>query len=607
MRLLTRAEKLNLSQKGALLICIPFLVQVAFFLYSGRLLTKSEQLASYEYRSKAVIGHVNWIIILASLSTNGMVGYVVTHKPFYLSVYKQCSGELPKALAGLHDALDGAENKNVNDDQVRAAALQISHELASKLSSESSLRPEVTLKSLDSESFLDAWRRLYIARHDLLRRSSEGVVKTGLEDLPTFRILLRSLVAAGVALNILAGIYLIYAYNRHIAKRLSVLSDNATRLAKGDDLIPAGSGSDEIASLDATFHQMADDLSRGRKVLEENERYLSSLIKNLPVGVITLSENGLVSAVNSGIIELFGYQESELVGKELRFLFPDLATDLDDENLPLKSWEFGVQRKDGVERTVELTLRSYNFSDRPLTLAAVHDITERRELEQLRQDFLNMVSHDLRSPLQGVKLSQELLLRGSLGELPDKAKQTIQKAERNIERMIDLINDLLDFEKLQYGQLEFDIESLQLYESIEASIEVLQAVAGSKQVQIHCNDCKIQVLADKRRLMQVLVNLLSNAIKFSPASGVIEIAAESNDGMALVKVIDQGPGIAHADQTKVFEKFRQLSDGQSPQKEGTGLGLPICKSIIEQLGGKIGVESNVGKGSTFWFTIPLQA
>jgi PAS domain S-box-containing protein len=574
---------------------------VAFFLYSGKLLVKAETLASYEYRSKSVIGHTNWIIILTSVATNGLIGYLITNKPFYLSVYKECIQEIPSALQGLHEAINEPGKVDLKEDSAfSVAVLAITQKLHDQISTASNNQGADGLKALDSEGFLNAWRQLYATRHELLQ-NERLFVKSGLEELPSTRAVLKVLIIVGVMLNIFGGVYLVYAYNQHIAKRLAVLNENSDRIARGETLLPASSGSDEIAALDNRFHQMADDLERGRKVLEDNERYLRALIQNLPVGVLTLADDGLISAVNGLIENLLGYKESELIGKNLSFLFPEFEPIADRSE---SSQETNTVRKDGVPIAVELKVTHYQFSEKTLALVAVQDITERRELEKLRQDFLNMVSHDLRSPLQGIKLAQQMLLRGSLGVLSDKAKQTIQMAERNSDRMLELINDLLDFEKMQSGEMQLEIAPEQLREIIDEAIEAVQTLAVAKRLALSWNACSLQVLADKRRIIQVLVNLLSNAIKFSPEDSTIQIETKESGDEVIVEIIDHGPGIAAENQPKIFEKFKQLSGVEYNQRGGTGLGLPICKAIVEFMGGRIGVNSALGEGSTFWFSLP---
>lgn len=234
-----------------------------------------------------------------------------------------------------------------------------------------------------------------------------------------------------------------------------------------------------------------------------------------------------------------------------------------------------------------------------------HDVVDALEAASKRkQELVSMVTHDLRTPLTSIRSTLTLLSEGALGELPPKAVKKIGAAESSADRLISLINDLLDIEKLEAGKMQIDLSDAVLEEIFDSSLNSVAAFAEEAGVIIECEESDFIVRADPDRIVQVLVNLLSNAVKFSPKGAVVKLCAiKANEAWVEVQVSDRGRGIADEYQSRVFERFQQVSPGDATEKKGTGLGLPICKAIVEAHGGEIGVQSKAGEGSTFFFRL----
>ncbi len=230
-------------------------------------------------------------------------------------------------------------------------------------------------------------------------------------------------------------------------------------------------------------------------------------------------------------------------------------------------------------------------------------VSEREEVDRLKKDFVSTVSHELRTPLTSIRGSLGLLASGVAGDLTAEARQLITVAERNSVRLITLINAILDFERLESGKAEMDLRPVPLQRIFDRSRESVSAFAEQESVRIDVERTGAVVLADEKRLIQVLVHLLSNAVKYSHRGGVVTMRARPLDGRIEAQVIDRGRGIAADKQEKIFERFHQIDSGDARTQSGTGLGLAICKAIIEQHGGTIGVESVEGEGSTFSFRV----
>lgn len=241
-------------------------------------------------------------------------------------------------------------------------------------------------------------------------------------------------------------------------------------------------------------------------------------------------------------------------------------------------------------------------------LIMLNDKTDRLAQEQQQADFISMVSHELRSPLTSIKGSMGLLLSKAAGDLPPKAVGLLEIAHRNADRLVLIINDILDMEKISSGRLDFQIKKSDLSEMVE---EALRANATAHQrygLNIRCTgiDTPTMIQTDPNRIIQVLTNLMSNAAKFSKPGGNVDILVEKVPLGVQVSIIDEGLGIPEKDQHKIFQRFADMTNSDRALKGGTGLGLSICKAIVESLGGTIGFESREGQGTTFMFTLPTQ-
>lgn len=234
------------------------------------------------------------------------------------------------------------------------------------------------------------------------------------------------------------------------------------------------------------------------------------------------------------------------------------------------------------------------------------DISHRLEQEQRKSAFISTVSHELRSPLTSIKGAMGLLLSGSAGELPDKALALLEIAHRNADRLILIINDILDMDKISNGQMEFDISDVDLVELLK---EADRANAMLQQrfgvvVTLSGADKPVFLKTDPNRFIQVLTNLMSNAYKFSPPNGRIVLDIADAGEHVRVSVKDEGQGIPLAEQGKIFDRFADMTNSDRAAMGGTGLGLSICKAIVENLGGTIGFDTEEGVGTTFFFNLP---
>lgn len=246
-------------------------------------------------------------------------------------------------------------------------------------------------------------------------------------------------------------------------------------------------------------------------------------------------------------------------------------------------------------------------SHRRLYLESQENVKQLRRLDALKTEFLHTVSHELRTPLSGILTTADILLHGASGELTEEAQQDVQVILQSAQHLLDVITDILDMAQLQAGVLRITLEPVNLAQLIDETVQTIRVLAADKGLAVITTvDARLPTLqADKRRIRQVLLNLLSNAIKFSQ-QGAIQVEAHQEDSALVVSVQDEGIGIHPEDQAVVFEQFRRIDSLEARQAGGTGLGLPISKRLVELQGGQIWVTSEPGKGSTFYFSLPVE-
>lgn len=407
---------------------------------------------------------------------------------------------------------------------------------------------------------------------------------------------------SGSLLNMLALLLMALFFSRDIITRLKILNDNSLRLSRGQRLLPVLTGKDEIAQLDNAFHEMVASLTKATR----NQR---ALFENAHDVLCYVDRSRRFSGVNNASTKVLGYSAKELIGTcvEDIVVAEDRQATINHMSQIISAraqapFEMRILRKDGM--VIHMVLSGRFVPEEGTMFCVLHDISNRKAAEQLRKDVVRMVSQDLLSPLSAIDTIYDTLESSRFGELNEKGKRQLHNVRTNIDRMLQLINDLLDIEKLTSGSLELERRQVSLSTVIEQSIESVLFLADKKQLKIDRLYAYLEVYADPHRLVQILVNLLSNAIKFSPVGGKITVSARRNETNIEISVTDEGRGIPKEMTKVIFNRFQQVKTSDATVKGGSGLGLAICKELVELHGGQIGVESEEGNGSRFYFFIP---
>lgn len=348
-----------------------------------------------------------------------------------------------------------------------------------------------------------------------------------------------------------------------------------------------------------------------RRQVEQRTLELSAILENAAEGILIFDAQGQIERANPASSRLFGHATETLNQYRIGQLIPAMQRGNGDALAGQlgKPLEVGGRHANGQPLELEITLSTYELPGRRLYIGMLRDISARKQVERLKSEFISTVSHELRTPLTSIKGSLGLLAAGTVGELPAAAQQLVGIAQSNSERLVNLVNDILDIEKLEFGQVGIHLSRTDLRPLLREALAHNQGYADSFAVRLSLDDSALPeqalVEVDGLRLQQVLSNLISNAVKFSTAQGQVEISAQVIEGNVQVQVLDHGPGIAEEFRTRIFQKFAQADGSDGRRRGGTGLGLSICKTLIERMHGQIGYNSVLGQGSTFYFTLPL--
>lgn len=359
------------------------------------------------------------------------------------------------------------------------------------------------------------------------------------------------------------------------------------------------------------------------KIRVASER-TQTILDNAADGIIAISEDGLIETFNQAAESIFGWKADDILGQSVNVLMPPaeaaqhdfylhrFRTERVNRMLGVSRELYGV-RKNGEQFPIEISLSEIIQEGRSLFIAMARDITERKRIDRMKSEFIATVSHELRTPLTAISGALRLLDSGTLGSLPEQWAKLVHIAYANSSRLIHLVNDLLDMEKLVAGKMNFALQYQPLLPLVQRCVESNRSLCSEHNVEFALDDSALKfqaqarpvlVQVDGHRFEQVMANLLSNAAKFTRRDAEVVIKLEWESRLARVTVIDRGPGIPAEFRERIFQKFSQADSSSTKAQRGTGLGLAISKEIVERLGGHIGFDSREGEGSSFFFTLP---
>jgi PAS domain S-box-containing protein len=365
----------------------------------------------------------------------------------------------------------------------------------------------------------------------------------------------------------------------------------------------------------SNLHAQNSRRAQAEAALRESEQRYRSLVELSPEAILVIRDERL-AYVNGAGLKLFGATSlHELLSITLLDLVktPHRARveaglhHLAANGGVTRQAELYLQRLDGSPIEADVTAIGITFDGAPAVQVLVHDVSERKAIERLKDELLSMASHELRTPLTSVRGSLGLLASGLLGELPARGQRMLDIALSNTDRLIRLLNDMLDLERLRAGRVTLHVRPCTLADVVDQTMAVVRESAERADVQLVVGTVEGCVEADPDRLVQVLTNLLSNSVKFSAPGGQVRLDALHTGAHVRLRVADDGRGIPADQLERIFERFQQVDASDSRLKGGSGLGLAICRSLVQQHGGRVWAESTLGMGSTFYVELRAAA
>ncbi|WP_341528392.1 response regulator [Nostoc sp. UHCC 0302] len=373
----------------------------------------------------------------------------------------------------------------------------------------------------------------------------------------------------------------------------------------------------ELITVNQQLQLELDERQRTQEELRFSQARFARILDIADDAIISIDGLQRITLFNQGAEKIFGYSAPEVIGKGLDLLLPLRFAEahrhhvVDFSKSPSPARRMGERqeiygrRKDGSEFPAEASISKLEINEEIFYTVILRDITDRKLIERMKDEFVSVVSHELRTPLTSIHGSLGMLTSGLLPTDSEQGKRLLQIATDSTERLVRLINDILDIERIESGKAKMQPEICNIADLIAQAVNVMQPLADKAGVTLSISTLSMQLCVDPDRIVQTLTNLLSNAIKFSSAGSTVWLMAQQQADQVLFTVQDTGRGIPTDKLESIFERFQQVDSSDSRNHDGTGLGLAICKSIVQQHGGHIWVESLLGKGSNFYFTLPI--
>lgn len=597
--------KLKVAHKGLLIVAVVLVLQLLLVSSLSALLVASdkEHVSEAAHRDKAICA-----ARLMFANVDSGVALVKTWRLRNMDFLE----DLKESLARAHNL--GAEIKRINLSLVEDQSYFKQDAQVAQEETESLLKKigDISAGGLTFENLREVWyvqrdlnlnlRKTFISLQEYHRRT-QAVMVANEYHLKVIMAINFALIALGMLMQTGASFFLASYFSRQFVFPIESLRVNVDRISHGFELTPPIPGNDEIADMDKSFRKMYAELA----LAAEREH---ALFDNASDVICILDDNMEVSRLNNAVLRMWGYATDQLLGSHISKVVCDSqwssmkhSLDCSQSEEPAANFECDVVTESGQKLRC---LWSTFWSEQNRSwFCVVHDISEQHRLEQLRESFLTMIARDLQQPLQRIYSHFESLSAST--QFSEFAAAKISNSLGTLKRLTGLVGEILDFERLQSPEYQLDLDIQDIRATINSALRDVESLAANKGITVQVESAEILFSYDHAKMVRVLVNLLSNAIKYAPEGGTITITTLSTDNTLKVLVKDDGPGIESTAAAGLFKPFKQVSAGDGKRGGGTGLGLVISKKLVEMHHGQIGLDTQLGEGSTFWFTMPLQA
>jgi len=568
----SRARRLRAALIVASLVAVALLIAAALELrreFSGAAVLRTEVAASYDARDR-----IQSVFSLLQDAETGQRGYIITGDDRFLEPYDKALRRMDAALAGLESRLapDPAQAQDMA--RLRGLAARKRETLERTVGLRTAGQADAAIAAVSSgegKMAMDAIREVVDRMIGREARALDRLAERSERRTRRTEALVAALFGAlAVTAGLVAGLVW-----RFVTTRTALTRKLQAAMARQE------------ATLDSAID-----------------------------AIVTLNPSGSIESVNRAGERMFGWSSGELTRRDIGVII-DVAGNGEGGFLARLGASQGAldgglvrelmaRRRDGGLFPVDVALGAMDLPTGRHVVAVIRDISERRRVESMKDAFVSTVSHELRTPLTSIAGSLGLLAGGAAGQLPEKASRLVGIAHANSQRLVRLINDILDVEKLESGKVDFRMEPLDLRDIAERSIDGVRGYAEQLDVALALSEGgAAPVRGDEDRLIQIVTNLLSNAAKFSPTGGTVTVTVNPEARLARLTVEDRGPGIPEAFRSRIFSKFAQADTTDARAKGGTGLGLSIAREIAERHGGRLWFESREGEGAAFHLDLPL--
>ncbi|MDR3612889.1 MAG: ATP-binding protein [Candidatus Obscuribacterales bacterium] len=591
--------KFKILHQGLLLISIPLVCELALFGILAKLELDAENAAKKAAHARAISDGVNGlerdITDLAKFvrSLSYKEAFVADFKPYFnkmdadVSSLKELTADRPECLPVLERTAAAARRGQSLFQEARQSIIETPWS-AYNIIKQARLQIGNELSMTVSPELLDLAAKFSDADEE---RTAENTRK-----------LIRTLLFAALPISLCVAVGAAILFTRSISDRIWKLCQDAQLMARGERLSAVLTGSDEIAQLDQIYHQSAQMLEESNRKLQAAYDYAADLI-------LSIDSNLRVAGANKACNEMLGISSEKishmrivsLIAETDRQRFIQLLEEAETDPAKVLSAEILLVHAQG-NLIPTICMPRYSRVEKAI-FCVFHDISQRKEAERIRSEVFAMVTHDLRAPVTSFKSFLEFAEMGKIGELSETGLKFLPMAERSVEKMTNLLNDILTLEKMKSGMLQVQNSSVSIFSVLTELRSTVFFAAEKRSVEIKIEPDNVLVMTDRDRLEQVLLNFLSNALKFSPPGTTIYLFCRKTPGELYISVKDEGPGIKPSEIGSVFVRFYEGTK-KDQDLPSSGLGLAICQEIAQLLGARLEVQSELGSGSTFSIIFP---
>lgn len=608
--------KLTLTHKLCLAVLVPLSVNVYLYVETQRQVKSLEKQVDELESRRAEASTANSIITNEVFALQALMQYKMFHSKKDKEEFDHYMQKMRDDIAALEQLLTTKLNAPADASKVHFLYAELLHSLK-----ESDFRPDADNQFGSFFEDLERNQRVKRAMLSLIEtlreidKKARIAVETGVVAETAQRAVFRNFFDLTLLLNSLfSAIFALYV-TQFIVRRVTAIRENYRRLADHQPLLPLMKSDDELGELDNSFRAMAENLEAGRQAQLEMMQQISSsrdslqtVIDTLPSALFITDSEGHVESINKFAKDFFNIDINYFHEQPLTKLFqlnpeirPNFISMLVREtvNAPLDFFAL-TPEKELVPVKVSTVIFDTNNQRKYLTIVA--DETESFRLKQAKSDFFSMVSHDMRTPLGTISGVLQLAIKGAHGDLNREMADRLNVALHNSSVLLELVNRLLQIEQIATTDIDLHPEVVDISQIASEVVSLIAPQLEPKNLKLVNESHSQSVFADRSYIQEVVMNLVSNAIKYSPEGGEIRLSNKTEGTQTFFEVADQGPGVPASKKKAIFERFKQ-ADRKRDSKIGFGLGLAICKAIVSQHGGSIGVRDADEKGSVFWFSL----